>query len=212
MGLEAWIAEQDALRGSVRLVDDFPQPPRTLGGFDVAYDDEGSVGYGALVLLDAATLAPLDVRTVKQRVSVPYIPGFLAMRELPFLQELWSAAPRKPDVLLVDGSGVLHPRRIGSASHAGVQLRCATIGITKTPFIGQVGAREGDAAPVTERGEVLAHALYGGGEKPIFVSPGHRVSVASALAIARAATRPGQRLPEPIRVADAEANRARGAA
>lgn len=220
MDVASWIAEQDALRPRVVARDAFP-PPRVLGGFDAQEASDGSL-HGALVLLDAATLAPIASFDGHVARPEPYVSGFLGFREVPLLAAIWALADRKPDVLWIDGAGLLHPRRVGAASQAGLALDVPTIGITKTPFIGEVGHRIDDVAEIRERGELLGYALWPEPNakpaapaarhpppfRPIFVSPGHRVSAASALALTRQSLRPGERIPEPIRLADAAARAA----
>jgi deoxyribonuclease V len=143
----------------------------------------------------------------------PYVSGYLGFREAPALVSAWQALVDRPDLLLVDGQGRAHPRRAGIATHLGVILDVPTIGIAKTllcgSIMGEVGPEIGDARPVVDRGEIVAMALRTARRaRPIFVSTGHRVSLATAVKWALRLSA-GRRLPLPIRLAHEAANAAR---
>jgi deoxyribonuclease V len=184
------------------------QTPRLVGGVDVSYrqPDEGVAAY-ALVDLDSGQL--LWSHTVRRRVGFPYITSYLTFRELPILLELLDevqAAGQAAPLLLVDGSGIMHHRHAGIASHLGVVAARPTIGVTKKLLfgkadIGQMAPLE--SRPVTDEGRPIGTALRptAGSRRPIFISPGHRVSVAFAEDIVRRLLL-GHRLPEPLYWAD----------
>ena len=146
----------------------------------------------------------------------PYVSGYLGFRECPALLAAWERLAQKPDLVLMDGQGRAHPRRCGVASQLGVLLDVPTIGVAKTLLCGavegEVGAALGDRAAVVDRGEVVAMALRTSARgRPIFVSTGHRVALATAVDwVLRLAD--GRRLPPPIRDAHDAANAARRAA
>ncbi|HTI52039.1 MAG TPA: endonuclease V, partial [Planctomycetaceae bacterium] len=143
-------------------------------------------------------------KTVEQTVHFPYIPGFLAFRELPILLELIAEVRRSDrlaDVALVDGNGILHQRHAGIASHLGIAAGLATIGIGKSLLCGSVqntAASAGNARPVIYQGKTVAYALQTRPTgKPIFVSPGQRVDLEFAVELTRRLIR-AHRVPEPI--------------
>lgn len=183
---------------SVSRIDRF-DPPGTVGAVDVAYD--GDTGYGALVVADASGRV-LETARARVEVRVPYVAGLLAFREFPVIWECWRHARLKPDVLLLDGHGILHPRRAGLACHAGVVLDIPAIGIAKSLLCGEVQPRdEPDAAPVLLDGEPLGSALWPATARdPVYVSPGHRVSTSSAIRLVRGFC--DARGPWPLRLAD----------
>jgi len=182
--------------------------PTSVGGVDTSYVGE-EMGVVAYTLFARCGSRPVWSTTVRRPVRFPYIASFLSFRELPLLLALLERvreARRLPDVLLVDGSGILHPRRAGLASHLGVAADLPTIGVTKSHLIGTVIRRPKrgcPSSPVTVDGEVLGAAMLGGGtsRKPIYVSPGHGVDVATAVETV-AASLAGHRLPEPLYWAD----------
>lgn len=208
----AFRKEQRALASQVRVEDDL-SPVRLVGGFDVAY--AGEHAFGAVVVLDATTAEPVEVVHSRVATPCPYVPGFLAAREFPALEAAWQGLTRHPDVLVVDGAGLMHPLRIGSAGWAGVKLDVPTVGVTKNPFVGELEGdtpEVGDAAPVHDGGTLLGYALRTRPPpvKPIYVSPGHRITPDTALALVRSLLC-GRKLPEPTRLAHEEAARAKRA-
>jgi deoxyribonuclease V len=203
---------QRELAQQVVLADDFV-PPRVLAGLDVGFEESGAITRAAGVLLDAQSLALLAETVVRRTTTMPYVPGLLSFRELPALLEALRALPQVPDLVFVDGHGIAHPRRLGIAAHLGVASGLPTIGVAKSLLVGR------HATPGEQRG--ARSELYHGDAHigtvlrskdrvaPLIVSPGHRVSLATAPELVlRALTR--YRLPEPTRLADRLASR-RGA-
>ncbi len=209
--LDALRRAQIELAGRVRIEDDLPEPVEVIAGFDASYDRAGR-GYGALTLLGAGDLEVLELHLTEMSIELPYIPGLLAYREMPLLEALWPELELDPDVLLVDGGGLIHPRRLGSACHMGVRLDVPAVGVTKSLLLGEVDgtlASHGDQAPIVDDGEVLGYALRSSrrATKPIYVSPGHRVSHETALRLVRTCLTGRHKLPEPIWLADREAGK-----
>lgn len=201
---------QRELAKRVRHEDDLG-PVETLAAFDVAYDDE--TGVGALVVADGDG-AIRETLTASVEVDVPYVPGLLAFRELPVLKALWSDLDEEVDLLLVDGGGKIHPRRIGSASHAGVVLEVPSVGVTKSLLLGEVQdevAEVGDVAPIRDDRELVGYALHTchRAKHPIYVSPGHRVTAETALELVEPLCSGRSRLPDPLQAADRTAARAK---
>ncbi|MEZ6050419.1 MAG: endonuclease V [Planctomycetaceae bacterium] len=181
--------------------------PTTVAGVDVSYvsPHEAVAGY---VLLDLATLEQLWSTTVVCPVRFPYITGYLSFRELPMYAALFEKvreADRIADVLFVDGNGILHPRRAGSASCVGIISGVPTIGVGKKLLLGQVDLHDiPPAAPreIVHKGEVLGYAMTAGkSNRPFFVSPGHLTSLDDSKQLTQQVL--GKtRLPLPIMLAD----------
>ncbi|MBR0679412.1 endonuclease V [Roseomonas eburnea] len=211
------IAEARAAQAEMaaRLVaeDDLPARIARLGGADVSNTrfDPAKRVHAALVTLDAASDAPLATATETRRADFPYVPGYLGFREVPALLACWARLTVRPDVILVDGQGMAHPRGLGLACHLGVVLGVPTIGVAKSLLVGEgtPGPEPGDMAPLMWKGHRIGTALRTRrAANPLYVSVGHRVSLATAVAIVLGATR-GRRVPAPIRAAHAAANAAR---
>ncbi|MER8230763.1 endonuclease V [Streptomyces sp. NPDC094049] len=205
-------AVQEELR--TRLVRTEDGPAAGTGhvtGLDVAYDDGRDLVVAAAVVLDARTLEVVEEATAVGRVSFPYVPGLLAFREIPTVLAALDRLTADPGLLVCDGYGIAHPRRFGLASHLGVLTGRPSLGVAKNPFTftcEQPGPARGDSAPLLADGEEVGRALRTrAGVKPVFVSEGHRISLANACAQTLHLT-PRYRLPETTRHADALCRRA----
>ena len=203
-------ALQAALATRVVLQDGFATPLRWIGGFDVGFEDAGRITRAAAVLLDAQTLQPIDLQVARIGTVMPYVPGLLSFRELPALLQALAQLSRTPDLVFLDGQGIAHPRRFGVAAHFGVATGLPSIGVAKKLLCGEhaePGPEPGDATPLLHAGDTIGTALRSKPRcRPLIVSPGHRVSLASAAPLVmRFVTR--YRLPEPTRLADRLASR-----
>ena len=205
--LERLRCVQEELTSRVSLRPD-SAVPRLVAGVDVSYPaaDQGVAAY-ALVSPDTAQL--VWSTTVRRRVVFPYITSYLAFRELPILLDLLDevgVAGKMADLILVDGSGILHQRHAGIATHLGVAANLPTVGVTKKHLCGTVDIEDmepEESRPVMHEGRAIGSALRAtaGSRRPIFISPGHRVDLArSEWVVRRSLT--GRRLPEPIYWAD----------
>jgi deoxyribonuclease V len=202
---------QAELAARVRVRDGYADPPRWLGGFDVGFDDEGAITRAAAVLLDADTLEPLASEVVRLPTSMPYIPGLLSFRELPALLQALARLPHEPDLVFVDGHGIAHPRRLGIAAHFGVVTDLPTVGVAKKVLTGTASTAlhdmRGAFTPLRDGREQIGWMLRSKPRcNPLVVSPGHRVSMASAPQLVMRYTTT-YRLPEPTRLADRLASR-----
>ena len=206
-------AAQAEMAPRIVAADDLPARPTRLGGADVSntrFDPARRV-HAALVTIDAASDAALAAATESRIADFPYVPGYLGFREVPALVAACVRLAVRPDVLLVDGHGLAHPRGIGVACHLGLVLGVPTIGVAKSRLVGtgEPGAERGDTAPLLWNGSRIGTALRTRrGARPLYVSVGHRVSLDTAVRIVLAATG-GRRLPSPIRAAHDAANAAR---
>lgn len=185
---------------------------RTAIGCDVAFDRRHERGVAAIVALAWPSLEVMEEVTAEAPVRFPYVPGLLSFRETPVLLAAFDRLRARPDLVMIDGHGFAHPRRFGFACHVGLLLDLPTIGIAKSRLIGASGplrSERGARTDLVDGGEVIASVVRTRqGVRPIFVSVGHRVSLAAAERLAIEATR-GYRLPEPTRLADALSRRAR---
>ena len=200
---------QAQLAKRVLLQDDFAKP-RFLAGFDVGFEEQGSITRAAVVLLDAETLQPIESHIVRIPTTLPYIPGLLSFRELPALMAALAMLTQVPDLVFVDGHGIAHPRRLGIAAHFGVASGLPALGVAKKVLTGQYlppGPLPGEHSVLLHRGEQIGWVLRSKPRcNPLVVSPGHRISLDTSLAWVMRTLR-GYRLPEPTRLADRLASR-----
>ncbi len=167
-----------------------------------------------MVVLRYPELIQVEESVAHQPLRLPYIPGLLSFREGPAILKAWEGLQERPDLILFDGQGIAHPRRLGIASHLGVLLDWPTIGVAKSLLVGRpdpnaeaLGPHKGDWLPLVDRHETIGRAVRTRSHvKPVYVSPGHRCTVPEAAAWSLA-TCTRFRLPEPIRSADARASR-----
>jgi deoxyribonuclease V len=181
------------------------RPVSTVAGVDVSVKRGRS--RAAIVVLAFPSLAPLESTIAEAPTPFPYVPGLLTFREGPVVLDAWAKLARAPDVVLFDGQGIAHPRRMGLAAHVGLWLERSTIGCAKSRLYGDCaspGPRKGDETPLVDErdGTCVIGSVLRTREnvKPLFVSPGHLIDVETAAALTLACcTR--YRLPEPTRQA-----------
>lgn len=178
--------------------------PRFIAGVDISVDRERGRGRGAVVVLSWPGLEIAEVQTVEDNMNFPYVPGLLSFREAPLTLAACERLEITPDLFLVDGQGIAHPRRLGLASHLGLFLDRPTIGCAKSRLCGSHGTPADEAGgyvELTDSGEVIGAALRTKtGTTPIYVSIGHRVDLDAAIYWTMQCCR-GYRLPEPTRLA-----------
>jgi deoxyribonuclease V len=183
---------------------------RTIAGMDVAVGHD--VARAAACVMSYPGLEPVATAVAERPLVFPYVPGLLGFREVPALLAALAELPLRPDLLLVDGHGLAHPRRFGVACHLGVESGLPAIGCAKSLLVGThrpVGRRRGASTRLVDQGEVIGRCLRTrDGVRPVWVSIGHRIDLDSAVAIVLACT-PRYRLPEPIRCADQLAGQGR---
>jgi deoxyribonuclease V len=200
---------QQELRERVRLVDDLRlEDVRLVAGVDNGYAARAgtTTAYAAVVVLRFPELEAVETRTASCPVSFPYVPGLLSFREGPAVLAALRQVQAEPDVFLFDAQGYAHPRRFGAASHLGVILDRPSIGCAKSRLIGQYDEPEpafGAHSPLLDKGELIGAVVRSRAERaPLFVSPGHKLSIDTAVAIALACCRGRSIMPEPTRLAD----------
>lgn len=181
-------------------------PVHLIAGTDVAYARHSNTLVAAVVILDTETLQVLEIATAVDTAHFPYVPGLFSFRELPPLIQAMAKLRHQPDLIICDGQGIAHPRRFGLACHLGVLYDIPTIGCGKTRLIGNAaipGNRKGDYSLLRDDNEVIGAVLRTRDRvKPVYVSIGHRVSLATACDWILKLT-PRYRLPETTRQADA---------
>jgi deoxyribonuclease V len=187
-------------------------PVRLVGGVDISsnrFDPEDMV-YAAVVVLSLPDLAVVATAAARARATMPYVPGFLGFREIPALLEAWARLATIPELVLVDGHGLAHPRGLGIAAHLGVVLDVPSVGVAKSLLVGHpegpVPEEAGAEVALVWKGRRLGTVLRTKRRSnPLYVSVGHRVSPEGAVAWVRRTTA-GYRLPEPTRQAHLAAN------
>lgn len=158
----------------------------------------------AVVVVEYPSLEPVEVKTVEGPLAWPYVPGLLSFREAPLVLEALSLLRIDPDLVMLDGQGIAHPRRLGLASHVGLFIDVPTIGCAKSVLCGDYSEplyEKGACTDLVHRGEVIGAAVRTrSGVRPVFVSIGHRFNLAGAVEwVLHSCSR--YRLPEPTRLA-----------
>ncbi len=203
---------QKELRDSVKITP-YSGPINYVAGADISFNKFSTTVYAGIVMMEFPSLKPVGYSLVKKEVLFPYVPGFLAFREVPALLDAWVQLPVKPDILVVDGHGIAHPRRMGIASHFGVLTQQPTIGSAKKKLFGmydEPGMERGSRTPLTDKqGQQLGYVLRSKTNvAPIFVSPGHLTDIPGSVEILMQCIK-GYRLPEPTRLAHNAVNQFR---
>jgi deoxyribonuclease V len=177
---------------------------RCVAGVDISVRRGDAPARAAVVVLSYPETEMIEVKVIEERVSFPYIPGLLSFREAPLIIAACEELTVEPDLVLVDGQGIAHPRRIGLASHLGVLWDRPTIGCAKSRLCGDHGpvpAEAGSYAEITDRGEVIGAALRTRRDvKPMYISIGHKVDLPAAIEWVLRCCRE-RRQPEPTRLA-----------
>ena len=178
--------------------------PRFIAGVDISAGKAQGVAMGAVVVLSYPELKVVETRVIQGRLDFPYVPGLLSFRESPLTLAACEELSIAPDLILVDGQGVAHPRRFGLASHLGLLLDTPTVGCAKSLLCGsheEPGDEPGSYAEVVDQGEVIGVALRTRpGVKPVYVSIGHKIDLQTAIHWVLKCCL-GYRLPEPTRLA-----------
>ncbi len=197
------IALQRELAARVRI-EPITEPVRTIAGTDCAFTSGGKRIVAAVVLCDASTLDVIATAHVEQPCRLPYIPGLLSFREAPAVIAAVRRLPNRPDLLMCDGQGLAHPRRLGLACHVGLWLNLPTIGTAKSRLCGEhrpVGERRGCRVQLRHKGEIIGAVLRTRTSvKPLYVSVGHRATLDDAVRWTLRCARK-YRLAEPVRQA-----------
>lgn len=199
------IEQQEQLRRNVITQDYLPSDVRTVAGVDVAYAKEDNHLVAAVAVLDAASLEVVQVVSHTDKPKFPYIPGLFSFRELPAVLQALAKLSAQPDLVVCDGQGLAHPRRFGLACHLGVVTSIPTIGCAKTRLVGTyapIAEGRGSYSDLVDKEQIVGRVIRTQTAKnPVFVSIGHKVTLATAMQWILRLT-PTYRLPETTRVAD----------
>lgn len=175
---------------------------KTIAGVDASYKDQG---FAVIVVMTFPELDEIERVTAARESVFPYVPGLLSFREAPIVLDAFARLRTRPDLLMCDGQGIAHPRRLGLASHLGVYLDIPSIGCAKSRLTGKYeepGPRMGDRSPLMSRDETIGMVVRTKPRtNPLFVSIGNKIDLPTAVEIVLACLR-GYRLPEPTRIAD----------
>lgn len=176
-----------------------------VAGVDAGFEDNGATTRAAVVVLTYPDLELVEHAIAHLPTTFPYIPGFLSFREVPAVVAALAQLKTEPDLILCDGQGIAHPRRLGIASHLGLLVDVPTIGVAKSRLIGRhpdVPPEKGNWVPLTDKKETIGAVLRSRtNTKPLYISVGHRISLPTALDYVMTCT-PKYRLPETTRQAD----------
>lgn len=185
---------------------------RLVGGVDVAYSKKDNTAFCTVVVMKVPEMELLEKVRAQAEVTFPFVPGLFYFREGPVITKALSRLKFVPDVFIFDGHGIDHPRGIGMASHMGVMLEMPTIGCAKKILVGKVdplGNGVGDTAPIYLGNVDVGRAIRSRENvKPLYVSPGHKIDVETAVKTVVDLLR-GYRLPEPLRLAHIMVNKQR---
>lgn len=192
---------QEQLRADI-LLQPLQQDIRIIAGADISLNRFSQTIFAGLVLLRYDTLQPVGCSLVQGITRFPYVPGFLAFREVPALVQALEQLPVKPDAVMLDGHGIAHPRRMGIAAHFGALTGLPSLGCAKKRLFGtyeEPGLEKGAVSPISDKLETIGYAYRSKTRvKEVFISPGHKMSLEDSLRIARHCTG-SYRLPEPTR-------------
>ena len=177
---------------------------KIIAGLDCAFSKDGKTIFAAAVVIDLSDFSTIETITANRKVDFPYIPGLLSFRETPACIDAIEKLKNTPDVFIVDGQGIAHPRRLGIASHIGLLIDKPTIGCAKSRLIGtfdEPGRRKGSFSPLVDSDEAIGVVLRTRTDvKPVFVSVGHKCTLDDAISVVLQCTT-RYRLPEPSRLA-----------
>jgi deoxyribonuclease V len=218
--LHSWdvdTTEARALQKALAARVDVSTPLRrwgTIAAADVSYNKNSDTLYAAVVVVRAETFEVIERAGIVGKATFPYVPGLLSFREAPVVLEAFARLATRPDVVLCDGQGIAHPRRLGLASHLGLWLELPTVGCAKSLLCGtydEPGPDRGDRSPLLYHEAVIGAVVRTRSRvRPVYVSPGHRCDLEGAVAVTLA-TAVKYRLPVPARMAHVYVNEMRRA-
>lgn len=199
------LAEAKVIQSELReriLIEPLTKPIQTIAGADISLNRFSEIIFAGIVVLSYPDLQPIAYSLVESRTRFPYIPGFLAFREVPALVQALEQMPVKPDVIMVDGHGIAHPRKMGIAAHFGAITGATTMGCAKNILFGkwqEPGFQKGDFSPIMTKEETIGYAFRSKLKtNPVFVSPGNKMDLQDCLDIMQHCGG-SYRLPEPTR-------------
>ena len=211
LGAKEAVALQKELAPRVEVAP-LERAPKLIAGADLSFDKGSDEVWAGIVVLTFPDLQIIEERGLQTRAPFPYVPGLLSFREAPAVLEVWEQLQNKPDVLVLDGQGLAHPRRFGLACHLGLWLDIPTYGNAKTLFVGEfenLGSERGAFADLVHRGEVVGAAVRTKrNTTPVYVSVGNKMTLENAVDLTLRCDG-GYRVPESTRRAHLFVNRLR---
>ena len=211
--LHEWNLNQEEARAlqnelTKRIIrEDQLEPVQFVAGVDMAINENNNMARAAVVLLSYPELEVVERHVYEEPIRMPYVPGLLSFREAPCVLGAFGQLHQRPQLVMVDGAGIAHPRRIGIASHLGLWLDLPTIGCAKSILVGRynvanLGEEAGSWEPLIDRKETIGAAVRTRTRvNPMIISLGHKISLATSIDYVLKCAR-GYRLPEPTRLAD----------
>lgn len=197
------IVLQQTLRSQVITTDQLGEV-HTVAGVDVGFEASGTITRAAIAVLSFPDLKLQKQAIARRPTTFPYVPGLLSFREIPAILDALAQLQRSPDLLLCDGQGIAHPRRLGIASHLGLLVNLPAIGVAKSRLVGEhadIPDQRGAWQSLLDKGETIGAVLRTrSGTKPLYISAGHRISLPTAIAYVMQCTTK-YRLPETTRFA-----------
>ena len=205
------VEAQKEWRSLVRI-EPLTREVKTIAGADISFNKFSEVIYSGIVVLSLPDLRIVETASVRSTAKFPYVPGLLSFRETPSFLECWEKLKTKPDVLMLDGQGLAHPRRFGIACHIGLLLDLPTIGCAKSILVGkheELGLEAGSNVPLIDKNEIVGATLRTKNKvTPVYISAGHLMDLTSAIDLTmRSVTK--YRQPEPTRQAHLLVNQLR---
>ncbi len=183
-----------------------------MAAADISYNRFDPTFYATVIVYRASDGTIVEAQDDTDQATFPYVPGLLSFRECPALLKAFAKVQTRPDVVMIDGQGIAHPRRLGIASHIGLWLKVPCIGCAKSRLTGKMkepGLAAGSIAPLMDKDEQIGSIVRTKTKvNPVFVSPGHLIDLASSVRVVLETTR-GYRIPEPTRQAHLRVNELR---
>ena len=178
--------------------------PKLVAGIDCAFSRDGQNVLACVVVMKMSGFEIVETQNARRKLNMPYIPGLLSFREAPACIAAAKKLRCKPDVFLIDGQGIAHPRRLGIAAHLGLFFDKPTIGCAKSRLIGRFDepqTKKGSYSPLTDKDQLIGQVVRTRANvKPLFVSVGNNCTLDDAVRIVLDCA-PKYRLPEPTRIA-----------
>jgi len=200
---------QNKIAKKVILEDKFSKPIKTIAGFDLAFLDDDALVAG--IVLDYKNLKLIEIKIIKTHLDFPYIPTFLSFREGPPIIKLYKKLKTKPDIMIINGHGIAHPLFCGIASHVGVLLDKPTIGVAQSRLCGDYKEPKvtGNHSQIIYKNRIVGYVYKSKKNcRPIFISPGHRISLKSSLKIVKRCIK-ADKLPLPLAIAHTQVNKSK---
>ncbi len=186
------------------IIKPLDKPIKTIGGADISFNKYSTTVYAGIVIFSYPEMVMQSYSLITAETNFPYVSGYLAFREIPALMQAWEQLPQKPDLMILDGQGITHPRTMGIASHFGLLANLPSIGCAKSMLFGkfeELGIEKFSVSKIIGKSEKLGYALRTKrAVNPVYISPGHLIDTEDSLKVMKNCTG-NYRIPEPTRMA-----------